>query len=163
MNDWLKIDDYCKLTGFSHDKVLSMIQDGYIKSKNEDDEIFIEATSGTNALVSKDDSSPISRDEDDSIATTSSFVEKTIGTILNLHEKVLESKDETLSALKSENQFLKDALFSMQEVYDEDKKTISTLTEQLRITQEELEFMKRKYKLMWGKVSNANEEKNKKL
>jgi len=133
-----------------------MINDGYLSSKHENDEIFIEATSGTNAVVSKGESTLI---EEESIPShSSSFVEKTIGTILNLHEKVLESKDETLSAMKSENQFLKDALFSMQEVYDEDKKTIMTLTEQLKIAQEELNFMKRKYKLMWGKVATQEVE-----
>ena len=84
------------------------------------------------------------------------FVEKTIGTILNLHEKVLDAKDETLEALKSENQFLKEGLLSMQELYEDDRKAIETLTKQLQISQEELEFVKRKYKLMWGKaIENA--------
>lgn len=159
MSDWLKIDDYCKLTGFTKEKVLSMINDGYLSSKQEDDEIYIEATSGTNAVVSKGESSLIEEQEERIQNHSSSFVEKTIGTILNLHEKVLESKDETLASMKSENQFLKDALFSMQEVYDEDKKTIETLTEQLKIAQEELNFMKRKYKLMWGKVTTQEIEK----
>lgn len=31
------------------------------------------------------------------------FIEKTMGTILSLHEKVMDAKDETLDALKSEN------------------------------------------------------------
>ncbi len=160
MSDWLKVDDYCKLTGFGEDRVMSMIHDGYLSSKNESGIIYIEATSGTNAVVKKSDAS-IVEDEQESayLGSSASFVEKTIGTILNLHEKVLESKDETLSALKSENQFLKDALFSMQDVYEEDKKTINTLSEQLKIAQEELSFMKRKYKLMWGKISTSEEQK----
>jgi len=84
------------------------------------------------------------------------FVEKTIGTILNLHEKVIDAKDETLEALKSENQFLKEGLLSMQELYEDDRKAIETLTKQLQISQDELEFVKRKYKLMWGKaIENA--------
>lgn len=40
----------------------------------------------------------------------------------------------------------------MQEIYDEDRKTIDALTKQLEAAQEELEFTKRKYKLMWGQV-----------
>jgi hypothetical protein len=89
------------------------------------------------------------------------FVEKTISTILGLHEKVMDAKDETLDALKSENRFLKEALFSMQELYDEDRKTVETLTKQLQMTQEELEFTKRKYKLMWNKaVENYKKEEN---
>ncbi|MDE7254735.1 MAG: DUF3972 domain-containing protein, partial [Helicobacter sp.] len=70
---------------------------------------------------------------------------------LTLHEKVLEAKDESISTLKSENKFLKDALFSMQDIYDDDQKSAQFLREQLQRTQEELESMKRKYKLMWGK------------
>ena len=71
---------------------------------------------------------------------------------MSLHEKVLDAKDETLEALKGENRFLKEALFSMQELYDEDRKTAETLTTQLKLAQEELEFTRRKYKLMWNKA-----------
>jgi hypothetical protein len=81
-----------------------------------------------------------------------SFVEKTIGTIINLHEKVLVAKEETIESIKNENLFLREALASLQELYDEDRRTIATLTEQLRLSQQEVEFMRRKYKLMWGKV-----------
>ncbi len=89
------------------------------------------------------------------------FVEKTIGTILSMHEKVLVAKDETVTSLKSENQFLKEALVSMQEIYDEDRKTIQVLNEQLRVAQEDLEHAKKKYRLMWNKVlENASSEKH---
>ena len=88
-------------------------------------------------------------------ALDSVFVEKTIATILGLHDKVISSKDETISAFKSENSFLKEALVSMQEIYDDDKKTIELLREQLQKTQEEVDFVKRKYKLMWGRVKNS--------
>jgi hypothetical protein len=64
----------------------------------------------------------------------------------------MDAKDETLDALKSENRFLKEALFSMQELYDEDRKIVETLTNQLKNTQDELEFTKRKYKLMWNRA-----------
>ena len=80
------------------------------------------------------------------------FIEKTIGTIINLHEKVLDAKDETIVSVKNENTFLREALASPQELYDEDRKTIATLTEQLRLSQQEVEFMRRKYKLMWNKA-----------
>ena len=40
----------------------------------------------------------------------------------------------------------------MQELYDEDRKTVETLNNQLKIAQDEVEFMKRKYKLMWDKT-----------
>ena len=87
------------------------------------------------------------------------FIEKTIGTIINLHEKVLDAKDETLESVRMENQFLKDALTSLQELYDEDRNTIATLTEQLKLSQQEVEFMRRKYKLMWNKTIEEHAEK----
>ena len=80
------------------------------------------------------------------------FIERTIGTIINLHEKVLDAKDETLESVRAENEFLREALASLQELYDEDRKTIHTLQEQLKLSQQEVEFMRRKYKLMWNKA-----------
>ncbi|MGM0622436.1 MAG: DUF3972 domain-containing protein [Campylobacterota bacterium] len=89
------------------------------------------------------------------------FVEKTIGTILSMHEKVLSAKDETVTTLKSENSFLKEALISMQEIYEEDRKTIQVLNEQLQISQQDLDHAKKKYRLMWNKVlENASNEKH---
>lgn len=69
-----------------------------------------------------------------------------------MHEKVIDAKDETLEALKNENSFLKEALYSMQELYDEDRKTVENLNTQLKLAQEEVEFLRRKYKLMWDKT-----------
>ena len=40
----------------------------------------------------------------------------------------------------------------MQELYDEDRKIIETLRAQLQFVQDELEFTKRKYKMMWNKA-----------
>ncbi|MDD3466294.1 MAG: DUF3972 domain-containing protein, partial [Campylobacterales bacterium] len=54
--------------------------------------------------------------------------------------------------LREENKFLKEGLISMQDIYEDDKKTMETLRSQIDLLQEELEFTKRKYKLMWGQV-----------
>ena len=40
----------------------------------------------------------------------------------------------------------------MQELYDEDRRTVETITKQLKNSQDEVEFLKRKYKLMWNKA-----------
>lgn len=150
METWLPINEFSKITGYDEEQILQMINDNYLQSKEEHGEIYIEAGSSTAAIVPKYESEleEIGKEE----FQGSAFVEKTIGTILSLHEKVLESKDETIDSLKDENKFLKEALYNMQDVYDEDKKTIAILTDQLKIAQEELEFVKRKYKLMWGRV-----------
>lgn len=152
METWLTIEEFCKLVHLDEMTVRQLVIDGNIKSKEEDGVVYIEASSGTSMVVPAEEEASGELMVGEESLSGRDFVEKTIGTILSLHEKVLDSKDETVQALKNENQFLKDALFQMQEVYNEDKNTISTLTEQLKICQEELNFMKRKYKLMWGKV-----------
>ena len=151
---WLLLDEFLKLSGLEREKVTELIKDETIKSKQENGRIYVEASTGTSALIKKVESRLVSLDMSGN-ALDPVFVEKTIATILGLHDKVLHSKDETIAAFKSENSFLKEALVSMQEIYDDDKKTIEILRQQLQKTQEEVEFVKRKYKLMWGKVSNS--------
>ncbi|WP_300450832.1 DUF3972 domain-containing protein [Helicobacter mastomyrinus] len=157
-NTWLELEEFVKLSGLSEEKITELINEGSLKSKTEEEKTFIDATSGVGALVKKVESNLVSADmngkELDPV-----FVEKTISTILGLHDKVIAAKDETISAFKNENTFLKDALISMQEVYDDDKKTMETLRTELERSREEIEFMKRKYRLMWGKVANMTEPK----
>lgn len=155
MQTFLKIDEFCKLVHLEREVIEGMIDRGVLNTKIEEDgEILIEASQGTMSVVPAT-SSDLSVNMNAVVGE--SFVEKTIGTILNLHEKVLDAKDETLDVLRNENKFLKEALYSMQELYDEDRKTIDALTAQLKISQEEVEFLKRKYKLMWNKaVENFN-------
>jgi len=150
MQTWLEIEEFSKLVHLDIQTIEDMIERGKLSVKVEDEVRLIEASKGTHELL------PVYKKEelDSEIVTLAGadFIEKTIGTILGLHEKVMDAKDETLDALKSENHFLKEALFSMQELYDEDRKIVETLTKQLEHSQEELEFTKRKYKLMWNKA-----------
>ncbi len=148
MQTYLEIGEFCKLVHLGEDVVKGMMANGSLDFKEEDGKIYIEASQGTFSVVPKGSGEPVSAMS----LAGESFVEKTIGTILSLHEKVLDAKDETLETLKNENKFLKDVLYSMQEIYDEDRKTIDILNEQLGRAQEEVEFMKRKYKLMWNKA-----------
>ncbi len=93
-------------------------------------------------------------------ATTQSFVKQSFEAVLQLHEEILWAKEEQLLSLKEENAFLKESLYAVQNVYDEDKTTIKLLSEQLKQTQEELEFVKKKYKMMWNQaVENYGREK----
>ena len=130
--------------------VEALIVRGKLTTTIEDGEVFIDPGHGMAGIV------PASLQELSAshadVTMGASFVEKTIGTIINLHEKVLVAKEETIESIKNENLFLKEALGSLQELYDEDRRTIATLTEQLKLSQQEVEFMRRKYKLMWGKV-----------
>ncbi len=148
--DWITIQEYSELTGLSPDAIDDLMERGKLECKKENGKLYIDPSRGMQAIV------PTEMNEiatlGASINVGPQFIEKTIGTIINLHERVLDAKDETIESVKSENLFLKEALSSLQELYEEDRKTIETLTTQLNHSQDEVEFMKRKYKLMWGKV-----------
>jgi len=148
---WMTDDEYMELTGLESSAIDDLVERGKLTIKIEDGIRYIDPSKGSGDVV------PAQLKELSSINTKEmlvqpEFVEKTIGTIINLHEKVLDSKDETIQAIRVENEFLREALGSLQELYDEDRKTIATLTEQLKLSQQEVEFMRRKYKLMWNKA-----------
>ncbi|MCI4407328.1 MAG: DUF3972 domain-containing protein [Sulfuricurvum sp.] len=150
MQGWMSIDDYAKMTNMDRSAVEALIVRGKLTTLIEDGEVIIDPGQGMEGLVPAT-MQELSASQAD-ITLGANFVEKTIGTIINLHEKVLVAKEETIESIKNENEFLKDALASLQELYEEDRRTIETLTEQLKLSQQEVEFMRRKYKLMWGKV-----------
>lgn len=162
MKTYLEIEEFCQLVHLKREVVDDMLERGALKSKEEGGKIYIEANECSLSVVPNiKEGELINVEQEQNLIDLpgASFVEKTIGTILNLHEKVLGAKDETLDVLKDENKFLKEALYSMQDLYDEDRKTVDTLTTQLKQAQEELEFVKRKYKLMWNKaVENYNKD-----
>ncbi len=152
MQTWLEIGEFSKLIHLDIATIEDMIKKGNLSVKEENGKKYVEANRATYSLIPSKNTK-VSQNNSDTLSLAGiNFVEKTIGTILNLHEKVLDAKDETLDALKSENRFLKEALFSMQELYDEDRKMMDTLTTQLKQTQLELEFTRRKYKLMWNRT-----------
>ena len=153
MNSWLGIEEFSALANLDISAVEAMIEEGKLASKVEEDKCYVEVSRSAQALIPSTQGVVLSEEMSGSnVALSSDFVEKTVGAILSLHEKVLDAKEETLDALKSENRFLKEALFSMQELYDEDRKTIETLTKQIEYLKDELDFTKRKYKMMWNKA-----------
>lgn len=149
--NWMSIEEYSDLTGLEVSAIKDLIARGKLTVKVELGETFIDPSKGASEIVpvKMQDISKVAHSE---MIVPAQFVEKTIGTIINLHEKVLDAKDETIVSMKNENIFLKEALASLQELYEEDRKTIATLTSQLKLAQQEVEFMRRKYKLMWGRV-----------
>ena len=152
METWLNIDEFVKLSGKEKEEIIRLCREKKLKCKKNEKGIFIEVESVARSLVPLQELQIIEKEH--------SIVEKTIGMFLALHEKVLMSKDETIEALKDENEFLKKSIYSIQEVYEESKKTIETLQKQLEICQEELEFCRRKYKLMWGRVLKREEKED---
>ena len=149
--NWMNIEEYADLTGLQVSAIKDLVARGKLISMVENGQIYIDPSKGASAIIPAHLEN-ISTSTHSDMIVPAQFVEKTIGTIINLHEKVLDAKDETIESIKNENLFLKEALASLQELYEEDRKTIAVLTAQLKMSQQEVEFMKRKYKLMWGKV-----------
>ncbi|MDD5157491.1 DUF3972 domain-containing protein [Sulfurimonas sp.] len=148
---WMSDDEYMELTGLDAFALEELVERGKLTTKMEDGIRYIDPSKGTQEVVPAQ-LKALSLGGSSEMLVQPNFVEKTIGTIINLHEKVLDAKDETLQAVRIENTFLREALASLQELYDEDRNTIATLTQQLKLSQQEVEFMRRKYKLMWNKA-----------
>ena len=157
--EWLSDEAYCELTGLSMTALDKLVENEKLTVMVQDGVRMISPSEGAITTVIPQKLQELKERNTQELVMQPEFVEKTIGTIINLHEKVLDAKDETLEAVKVENQFLKDALSSLQELYDVDRKTISTLQEQLKISQKEVEFMRRKYKLMWNKTVEEHADK----
>ena len=148
--EWMHIDEYADLTGLEIEAISDLIERGKLTGMVKNGITYVDPSKGTQSVVPAKVKELSTGHRD--VVVGPQFVEKTIGTIINLHEKVLGAKDETIESVRNENLFLKEALASLQELYEEDRKTIDTLTEQLKISQKEVDFVRRKYKLMWGKV-----------
>ncbi|UCM99893.1 DUF3972 domain-containing protein [Sulfurimonas sp. SWIR-19] len=149
---WMSDEEYSQLTGLDISSIEDLIQRGKLSVKSENGTRYIDPSKGATETIVPVKLQELSQKNTHEMLVQPEFVEKTIGTIINLHEKVLDAKDETLEAVRVENEFLREALASLQELYDEDRKTIHTLQEQLKLSQQEVEFMRRKYKLMWNKA-----------
>lgn len=148
---WMRDEEYMELTGLDLTAIEDLINRGKLSVKIEDGIRYIDPSKGSQEIVPAK-LRELSQRNSREMLVEPQFVEKTIGTIINLHEKVLDAKEETLVAVRVENEFLREALASLQELYEEDRKTIHTLQEQLKLSQQEVEFMRRKYKLMWNKA-----------
>lgn len=149
---WMRDDEYSKMTGLELSAIDDLVERGKLSVKVQDGVRYIDPSKGATEVVVPAKLQELSERNTHEMIVQPEFVEKTIGTIINLHEKVLDAKDETIESIKTENEFLREALASLQELYDEDRKTIHTLQEQLKLSQQEVEFMRRKYKLMWNKA-----------
>ena len=77
---------------------------------------------------------------------------ESLESFLSLHEELIKTKDDLISQLQEENIFLKQLLIGVQEDYDEDRDVIKVLQSQVKMLQNELDFVKRKYKLMWNQA-----------
>jgi hypothetical protein len=158
LENWVSAVEFSKITGMDMETIHGMITRKEIDFREDDGVIYINTEEGSKLIVPQAMKSLSKVEGEEHINLD--FVEKTISTILNLHEKVIASKDETVSVLKEENMFLKEALISVQEILEDERSNVKVLTGQLENCQEELKFVKKKYKLMWGKVIEDYKPKN---
>ncbi len=157
--EWMSDEAYSKLTGLSMSSLDDLVEAQKLTVRVQDGVRMINPSRGAISTVIPQKLAELSLSNTQELVVQPEFIEKTIGTIINLHEKVIDAKDETLEAVKVENDFLKEALNSLQELYEEDRNTIDTLTKQLNLSQDEVEFMRRKYKLMWNKTIAEHADK----
>jgi hypothetical protein len=122
MKTLLTVEEFEKISGKNKKEILSLCKNKKLKCKKSEGIVYIEVDN--NKLI------PLNEVE---IVNSDDIAKKTLATFLTMHEKVLMSKDETIEALKEENRFLKESIYSIQEVYEEAKVTIERLQKQLEI------------------------------
>ena len=87
--NWLKIDEFLTITGLKIEQIKELINKGQINAKYIENILYVDSVSGTNALVKSTQNDLVAKSGVDG-----DFFEQSIGTILSLHEKVVEAKDE---------------------------------------------------------------------
>ena len=80
------------------------------------------------------------------------FVKQSFKGVLALHEEIISSKEDQIKILKDENEFLKQTLLSIQQFYNQDRELLELLKKEIFDLQDELEFTRRKYKMMWNQA-----------
>jgi len=90
----------------------------------------------------------------------SKLYETSLEQIASMHEEIIKSKDDTISLLQEENISLKTTLREIQEIYHEDRDVMKVLQDQIKHLNSELEFVKRKYQLMWNQAVENYKDKD---
>lgn len=145
----ISLEEFSALTGIQEDEIDPKeieIQDqkSYLKPKKAL-EIFLQKLENT--LVAMDVNGTILRPL---------FLEQSIRGIVTLYEKIMQTTRNNTQGMGEENLLLRDTNLSLQEQCEIYQAQIKKLCDELEQKDEEIEFLKRKYKLMWGKISNSS-------
>lgn len=140
--EWLELNEFMEQTQYSKSQIAKLVKSKEIEAKNVKGELYLRVVA----------TPPIPSGE-------GQMFQESIQKILEIHSKLTIAKDEVISAYKSENEFLKNTIASMQETYKQEKQLIEFLRQELEKNREEIEAMKRKYRLMWDKVSKNESSK----
>lgn len=143
----IAFEDFHNLTGITKEEIDSNIL------KIRDAKEFIAPIDAINTFLKKIENQLLAIDMNGGILEPI-FLERSIQAITFFYETLLKNKAENSSDMLGENQLLKDTLVALQEECQNYQNKIQELQKELLQKDEEIEFLNRKYKLMWGKVSN---------
>lgn len=127
---WLALNDFIQQTSYSKAQIAQGVKSKQIEAKNIKGELYLRKVN----------------------IPDNDLFQESIAHILDMHSKLTLAKDETITHLKNENEFLKNTIMAMQETYLEEKKLIEFLRNELERNAQEIEALQKKYRLMWEKV-----------
>lgn len=139
--NWLALDEFMNETQYTKSQIAKLVKSKEVEAKNIKGELYLRVVTP-----------PV-------IHSEGQVFQESIQKILEIHSKLTVAKDEVISAYKNENDFLKNTIASMQETYKQEKQLIEFLRQELEKNREEIESIKKKYRLMWDKVSKNESSK----
>lgn len=145
---WRDIESFIEDTSYTKAQIARLVKNGEIEAKNQEGKLYLRHKESLPALNASSKAL---------VKEPEVLMQEVLQKVLDIHSKFALAKDEVIASLKSENEFLKNAVLSMQEAYMQDKKMLDFLREELQRSRQELELVKKKYRLMWDKINDAKE------
>lgn len=139
--NWLTLDEFIGQTQYTKSQIAKLVKTKEVEAKNIKGELFLRMATPP------------------ALSNEGQMFQESIQKILEIHSKLTIAKDEVICAYKNENEFLKATIASMQETYKQEKQLIEFLRQELEKNREEIESIKKKYRLMWDKVSKNESPK----
>ncbi len=145
----ISLEEFLELTDINEDEIAKEVliiydQKYYLKPKKAL-EIFLQKLENT--LMATDINGAILKPL---------FLEQSIKSIVSIYEKIIQTTYHDTQDINDENTLLKDTNISLQEQCELYQSQIQALENTLAQKDEEIKFLKRKHKLMWGKISNSS-------
>ena len=94
--EWMSDEAYCELTGLNMASIDDLVENEKLTVIVQNGIRMINPSHGAVNTVIPQKLAELSARNTHEIVVQPEFIEKTIGTIINLHEKVLDAKDETI-------------------------------------------------------------------
>ncbi|WP_051420490.1 DUF3972 domain-containing protein [Helicobacter pametensis] len=144
---WQDLESFIADTSYTKAQIARLVKSGEIEVKNEEGMLYLRHRESLPSIATQMEVTP-SKDP-------SLMMQEVLQKVLDIHSKFALAKDEMIASLKSENEFLKSTILAMQEAYMQDKQMLDFLRQEVQASKQELEEMKKKYKLMWDRVRQS--------